>query len=215
MGRLWKLTHKIQSIVPQKKRKNRFTVTLESGDVFGISGDVLISNPLDAGQTLTKKALKHLKRIETRQQIKIRILRLLSYRQRSRAEVLTLLKRKGYIEDDIVPVLDKLDSKGYMDDKAFAKMYASYLVKKKSLGRMAVKHKFSQHQIPHDLLNSILDELYVTYPPEKMVQQIMDKRISVRGNSLKEMKKLVNLLKRKGFRWQDIEPILNTVKWGP
>ena len=80
---------------------------------------------------------------------------------------------------------------------------------------MAVKHKFSQHQIPHDLLNSILDKLYVTYPPEKMVQQIMDKRISVRGNSLKEMKKLVNLLKQKGFRWQDIEPILNTVKWGP
>ena len=33
--------------------------------------------------------------------------------------------------------------------------------------------------------------------------------------SLKEMKKLVNLLKRKGFRWQDIEPVLNTVEWSP
>ena len=214
MGRLWKLTHKIQSIVPQKKRKNRFTITLESGDVFGISGDVLISNPLDAGQTLTKKALEHLKRIETQQQIKIRILRLLSYRQRSRAEVLILIKRKGYSEDDIVPVLDELDSKGYMDDKAFTTMYASYLIKKKSLGRIAVKYKFSQHQIPPDLLNAILDELYATYPPGEIVQQIMDKRILVRGNSLKEMKKLVNTLKQKGFRWQDIEPILNTVKWG-
>ena len=214
MGRLWKLTHKIQSIVPQKKRKNRFTVTLESGDVFGISGDVLISNPLVVGQTLTKKTLEHLKHIETQQQIKLRVLRLLSYRERSRAEVTTLLKRKGYSEDDFVPVLDELDSKGYMDDKVFATKYASYLIKKKSLGRIAVKYKFSQHQIPHDMLNSILDELYMTYPPEEMVQQIMDKRISVHGNSLKEMKKLVNLLKRKGFRWQEIEPIINTVKWG-
>ncbi|MEC9457060.1 MAG: regulatory protein RecX, partial [Candidatus Neomarinimicrobiota bacterium] len=208
---MWKLTHKIQSIVPQKKRKNRFTVTLESGDVFGISGDVLISNSLVVGQALTKKTLEHLIHIETQQQIKVRILRLLSYRHRSRAEVLTLLKRKGYSEDDFVPVLDELDSKGYMDDKAFATMYASYLIKKKSLGRIAVKYKFSQHKIANDLLDSILDELYVTYPPEEMVQQIMDKRISVHGTSLKEMQKLVNLLKRKGFRWQDIEPIINKV----
>ena len=79
MGRLWKLTHKIQSIVPQKKRKNRFTVTLESGDVFGLSEDVFLSMPLKVGQKLDAKELEILKSLESKTRIRDQALILLSY----------------------------------------------------------------------------------------------------------------------------------------
>tara|TARA_B110000438_G_scaffold183405_1_gene175218 strand:- start:1989 stop:2630 length:642 start_codon:yes stop_codon:yes gene_type:complete len=207
------LKHKIQSIKPQKKRRDRFTVILESGDVFGISGDVLLSNPLYHGQNLTTKELDHVKQIENQQKIKIKILNYLSYRERSKEELRNALKNKGYTESEIEPVLTELESKGYLNDKSFTIMYATYLINKKLLGRKSVISKFYQHKIPDDILSPILDDLYRTYPIEKGIKLIIEKRISVRGNSLKEKKNLVNLLFRKGYSWADIEHQINENDW--
>ena len=61
MGRLKKLNHRIISIKPQRS-KNRFNITLESGDVFGISEDVLVSSKLSEGKYLSDKELDILKK---------------------------------------------------------------------------------------------------------------------------------------------------------
>ena len=49
---------KIVSISPQKRRKGRYTVHLDTGDVFGLSEDVFISSKLGVGQTITRSELK-------------------------------------------------------------------------------------------------------------------------------------------------------------
>ena len=213
MGMGLSLTHKIESIKPQKKRRDRFTVTLESGDVFGISGDVLLSNPLHPGQKISVKELDHVKQIENYQKIKIKILNYLSFRQRSKEELIKALKNKGYNESEINPVLIELESKGYIDDKAFTLMYATYLIDKKLLGRRSVISKFYQHKIPDDILEPILDKLFKKYPVEKGIELIIKKRIATRGNSLKEKNSIVNLLFRKGYSWADIEDQINEGEW--
>ena len=60
-----KLKLKIQSIEPQKRRKNRFTITFESGDVFGISEDVLLSIPLSIGQTIDPNEFEKIQFLES------------------------------------------------------------------------------------------------------------------------------------------------------
>ena len=69
MGRLKKLSHRIISIKPQRS-KSRFNITLESGDVFGISEDVLISSKLSEGKYVTDKELGRITNHEVHQKIK-------------------------------------------------------------------------------------------------------------------------------------------------
>ena len=138
---------------------------------------------------------------------------LLSYRQRSRAELVLRLKEKGYDIQDIETVIDDFESKGYINDSNFAKMYANHLVTNKNIGKIAVRNKFFPHQIPDHILNPILDSLYDLNAPEKLVKLTIKKRMRSREASKKEKTKLMNFLKRRGFSWDEIEPELNKLNW--
>ena len=211
--RQWKLILKIQSIEPQKRRKNRFTITLESGDVFGLSEDVFLSMPLQVGQKLDSKELEILNSLESRTRIRDQALILLSYRQRSRSELSQRLKEKGHGQKVIESLLDEFESKGYINDSDFAKTYATHLVEKKMTGKIAVRNKFYPHNIPDHILNPIIDKLYVSNPPLDLVKSIIDKKMQIRKRTPKEKTRLVNLLKRKGFVWDEIEPAINNIDW--
>ena len=58
--------------------KNRYNIIFDSGDVFGISEDVLNSSSLFNGQCLSDKDLVKIKNDEAHQKIKEQILHLLS-----------------------------------------------------------------------------------------------------------------------------------------
>lgn len=145
--------------------------------------------------------------------IRNQALTLLSYRQRSRAELTRRLKEKGHALKDIKPLLDEFESKGYMNDSDFARMYATHLVEKKMTGKIAVRNKFYPHNIPDHILNPIIDKLYVSNPPLDLVKMIIDKRMQMRKRTPKEKTRLVNILKRKGFVWDEIEPAINNIDW--
>ena len=211
MGRLKKLSHKIISIQPQKRSKNRYNIIFESGDVFGISGDVLISSSLSNGKYLSDEELDRIKVDEAHQKIKEQILHLLSYRARSRFELYTRICSRGFEKDQVSYIIDELESKGYVDDKEFSKMYAMHLVKSKYLGRIAVKHHFLKHQISPEILDPILDELYTEYPADRLIKRIINKRKLEMTPELSSDKKLIAHIKRKGFSWGEISSVIDSL----
>ena len=88
-----KPTHKIQSIQSQKRYKNRFTITLESGDVFGISEDVLISNNLRTGQDLSLSQINNIQQV-------VKIVASLEVDQ----EINVTIRRSGNIVNSVIKV---------------------------------------------------------------------------------------------------------------
>ena len=209
MGRLKKLNHRIISIKPQRS-KNRFNITLESGDVFGISEDVLISSKLSEGKYVSDKELGMITNHEVHQKIKEKVLHLLSFRARSRFELYTSLQRKGFDRAKISNVIDELEEKGYIDDKEFSKMYATHLIRSKLLGKIAVKYQFKKHQIPSDILDPILDELYIKYPIEELIKRIILKKEHKLSPELIKDKKLIDRIKRKGYSWGEITSVISS-----
>lgn len=206
-------THKITNIQPQKRHKNRFTITLESGDVFGISEDVFISERLSIGKLISKEDLSLIIENETKQKIKSKALTLLSYRQRSRAELYKRLNEKFQNETTIHQVLDELTQKGYLDDYQFAKMMMTHLIVQKKLGQRAVLNEMRTHQINPNALEEILEKILEEHSPKNTIEKIVEKRMQNKKSSLKEKQKLINFLTRKGFFWDDIEPIIQKISW--
>ena len=209
MGRLEKLNHRIISIEPQRS-KNRFNITLESGYVFGISEYVLISSKLSEGKYVSTKELARISDYEIHQKIKAKVLHLLSFRVRSRFELYTRLLRKGFDRSKISNVIDELEEKGYIDDKEFSKMYATHLIRSKLLGKIAVKYQFKKHQIPSDILDPILDELYIKYPIEELIKRIILKKEQKLSPELIKDKKLIDHIKRKGYSWGEITSVISS-----
>ena len=169
--------------------------------------------PLKVGQKLDTKELETIKSLESKTRIKDQALILLSYRQRSRSELSQRLKEKGHGQKVIESLMDEFDSKGYINDSEFAKMYATLLVEKKMTGKIAVRNKIFPHNIPDNILNPIIDKLYVSNPPLDLVKSIIEKRLKMRQRTPKEKIRLVNLLKRKGFVWDEIEPAIKHIDW--
>ena len=203
------LENEIVSILPQKKNKSRYTIKFKSGNVIGISEDCLISHKISVGQKLSPTSLSKIDNDERLQSIKFKALNYLSYRSRSKKEVNISLLKKGFHQDDIDKVLEELVAKGYLNDKAFAKTYARYLIKTKRLGRIAVKNRFFVHSINQEVLNPILDKLYDKYPPELLIGEIVKKKKYPNDFDMINDKKLVNHLKRKGFSWSEISTYFN------
>jgi len=89
---------KIIDIQVQKRRKNRRSIFLDDGSVFGISEDVFFSIPVQIGDTLTDQQLDDILVADYQQKIMDVALNLLSYRMRSKAELIRRLKRKNFLK---------------------------------------------------------------------------------------------------------------------
>ena len=131
----------------------------------------------------------------------------LAYRARSKAELFSKLIKK-YKLDDIKSVIKELEVKGYVNDKEFAKMYSSNLIKNKLLSKKAVKHRLLKHKISEDILNPILDNIFSQLNEKQIIFKIITKKISKNENmNDKDIAKLFLYLKRKGFYLNDIKDV--------
>ena len=133
---------KIIDIQTQKRRKNRRSIFLDDGSVFGISEDVFFSMPVQIGDTLTDKKLDAILVADYQQKILDFAINLLSYRMRSKVELIHRLKRKKFNEDGIYSVMKILETKGYVDDQKFARAFAREKVRRKLIGPMALRSEF-------------------------------------------------------------------------
>ncbi len=201
---------KIIDIQVQKRRKNRRSIFLDDGSVFGISEDVFFSIPVQIGDTLTDRKLDNILVADNQQKILDFALNLLSYRMRSKVELMHRLKRKKFNEDGIYSVMEKLEIKGYVDDQKFAQAFAREKVRRKLIGPMALRSEFSVHMLDPDILEYTLKKTYDEFPEHTLMDQLLKKR-RVPMNKLldiTEKKYAVNTLRNKGFSWDRIQEIL-------
>ena len=201
---------KIIDIQAQKRRKNRRSIFLDDGSVFGISEDVFFSIPVQIGDTLTDQELDDILVADYQQKIMDVALNLLSYRMRSKAELIRRLKRKKFNEDGIYAVMEKLETKGYVDDQKFARGFAREKVRRKLIGPMALRSEFSVHGLDPDILEHTLKQTYDEFSEHTLMGQLLAKRRIPMNKTLdlKEKKNVVNTLRNKGFLWDQIQEVL-------
>jgi regulatory protein len=201
---------KIIDIQVQKRRKNRRSISLDDGSVFGISEDVLFSLPVHIGDTLTDQQLDEILGADSQQKILDVALNLLSFRMRSKAELMRRLKRKNFNEDGIYAVMKKLETKGYIDDQKFALVFAREKVRRKLIGPVALRSEFSVHGLDPDIVEYTLKKTYDEISEHTLMDQLLAKRRVPLNEplNLKEKQNAVNTLRNKGFSWDRIQEIL-------
>jgi regulatory protein len=86
-------------------------------------------------------------------------IRLLAVRPRTRAELDTALRRRGFDDDVIAEVLDRYSDVGIIDDEAFARAWVTSRHHSKGLARRALAGELRRKGVAADDVGTALDEV--------------------------------------------------------
>jgi regulatory protein len=86
-------------------------------------------------------------------------IKLLAVRPRTRAELDTALRRRGFDDDVIAEVLDRYSDVGMINDEAFARAWVTSRHHSKGLARRALAGELRRKGVSDDDLGTALDEL--------------------------------------------------------
>jgi regulatory protein len=142
-----------------------------------------------------------------------KILNYISYRHRSRQEIITRFKSKGFNARDVKSSISRLEEMGYIDDNLFAKIYIESLVKSKRLGKRALRYKLVPHKLDKNSIDKNIEKIYRKYKPEVLLEYHINKFLKAKDKTMKNKMKLINLLKRKGFHHDEFEVAVENIQW--
>ena len=150
-----------------------------------------------------------------------RMYRLFNVRARSEKEVRDYLrnisfKRRVQGEEEISELtveqlIERLKSKGLLNDEAFAFAWVDARRRSKKLGLRALKSELSSKGIDHKVADKILEENQVD--EEKLAEEALEKKLRVWKNlqPLEFKKKATDFLLRKGFEYGVVRTVLEKV----
>jgi len=189
----------------QQKQKERVNVYLDGEFAFGL-------NELDAitlrkGQVLTDEDITRLRDQDAVVKAFEQAVRYLSYRPRSRQEIQQYLKGKTIPPDTQERVIARLEAAGYLDDRAFARLWIENRTQFQPRGPHALRYELRQKGIAPTLIEELLRETVDVDETAYQAASIQGRRM--RGLTRREYRqKMGAFLQRRGFGYSTASQII-------
>ncbi|OGD85870.1 hypothetical protein A2Z23_00900 [Candidatus Curtissbacteria bacterium RBG_16_39_7] len=201
----------ITAIEPQKRRAGRFNIFVDGVFSFALSEDLIAREKIKIGQKITQEQIEKLIQEYELEKILEKVFRFLSYRQRSKQEILNYLKKKNLGEKEIELVIKKIEKLGFIDDEEFARAFVQSRIKARPKGKRLLIQELRQKGIEKEIIEKTLEE--VTLPEIELAQKAIEKKLK---NFLKlppqEAKvKIAGFLARRGFSWDTIKELIDRI----
>lgn len=153
-------------------------------------------------------------------QEEIQQLRSLSKYNRGFSKALYLLSRKDYFSGELVQklkeeapqetvekIVSRLEELRYINDEAYARRYASYLLKTKLFSISKIRYTLAQKKVDRYLIEDIISELEPDN--EEQIREIIERKYLKKVTNEKGIRQTVAALQRMGYNWQDIKKVIN------
>lgn len=190
----------VSGISVQKKNKYRYSVFVDDKFLVGISDSTLTKFNLTKGVLMTPLLLQDIINAENTWKIREYLIGLLSRRDHARSELKAKALKKEYPAQEIESILDELEEKGYINNRAFARKFVhdKFEFNKWGINKIRIeliKKGISESDIT--LALSELDDSEVLETIRHLVEK--NKRKFLRADPLKRKKKVFDFLLRKGY----------------
>lgn len=212
----------ITDIVPQKKKENRFNVFIDNKFAFGIGAENLIKFKLKIGNFVSADEQKKIAQSKELEYLIDRVLNFLSYRPRSKKEVLDYLAKKIAVKSDIkfaqakesdliLQVIKKLQKYKYINDLEFTKWWIKSRVKISPKGPTAIKAELMKKGIDKNIIENQISK---SINSRKLAITVIEKKIKnwQRYEPLEFKKKFYQHLAFRGFDYEIINGLFAIYK---
>lgn len=129
----------------------------------------------------------------------------LGMRPMTRKQLLHKLAEKGFGEEESLVAADRMEELGALDDLEYALQY----VRDKTaagFGSLRIRQDLRQRGVP---IEQIEEALETAEGSGAAIERFVESRLKGRVPDRAEAKKIADALARKGFKWDDISPILH------
>lgn len=198
---------KITGITPQKKNKERVNVYLDGEFAFGLS--LMTAANLSIGEVLTPEKVDSLKTADEIEKAKASAYRYLSYRPRSIAELKRQLGKKGFNEETIDQVIDRLSELELIDDLAFGRYWVEQRETFKPRGRRALRYELYQKGIDREIVDLVVADVDETEAAKKAARKKARLWRELPEDQFYE--KLSNYLGRRGFPYEVVRNVTQEI----
>lgn len=125
----------------------------------------------------------------------------LSYRERSKKEVVLHLEKKGHSPSVIQTTLQELEKLNYINDQRFAMEWGRWRVEVKRFGKKRLQHELSAKGVSSSIIETALTALYNSHPEQELALACANKKLaSLHGlEPEKKTRRLAQYLQRRGF----------------
>ena len=137
-------------------------------------------------------------------------LRLLSYRDHSRKELINKLCQKGHKNEYAEKACETLEYYGYINDERYAENLVQSLVERKGMSVRGVKNELFQKGISREIADNVVESL--DFDPVLRIIDLINTKYSRCLSDEKGMKRMVSALQRLGYRWSDINSALRQIE---
>ena len=194
----------ITKIEVQKKDKNRSNIFLDGEFFCGLQNEVVVGKGLKVGVEIDEEKLKEIV-LESEKQVAFnKALTLLNTRFKTKHEIKTYLKDKGFDEFVIDEVVEKLVEYKYINDEHYVEAYIN-----------SNKNKKSKKVIELDLLKKGVSQKTITEQLENLeseadlIRALYNKHIKNKEQTFENKQKAIKYLIGKGFNYDDIKKAIN------
>lgn len=189
-------------------RKRSFSALYIDGEfALKLDTQTLIENRITAGAEITDEQLKELIDKSNERRAKEKALWLISYRDRSKKELIDKIKPEYGLEA-AQNAADRMEELGLVDDEKYARRLCEELINKKHMSKTAVSYKLREKGIDRCLTEQLLCELEVD--PAEQIQALLEGKYRNKLYDEKSRKRTFAALQRMGYRWSDIKSVMDS-----
>jgi regulatory protein len=200
------MEHTITAIKVQRRNPHRVAIYLDGEYAFGLAR--IVAAWLTVGRIITDEEIEEFKAQDTQEVAYLQALHLLNYRVRASAEIQKKLTRKGYAENVVTQVMERLQKNGLVDDVQFAHIWIENRETFRPRSRRALAVELRRKGIAEDIIEQALTET----PDEEQLAYQAGLRQARRLSSLQRKDfrmKLSAFLGRRGFNFDTILPVVD------
>jgi regulatory protein len=189
---------KVTALKYQKKNPDRVSIYLDGRFAFGVPAIVAI--PLKVGQILSDSEVEELKRRGGIEKAYNQALHFLSFRPRSRAEVVTYLTKKEVAEQEVEAIVERLERAGFVNDEAFAQFWVENRSRFRPKGPRALRYELRQKGVHDGVIDEALESVDVFEGAYKAAAKKATQLRQV--DSAEFRRKMIDYLARRGFDYE-------------
>ncbi|MGM0689487.1 MAG: regulatory protein RecX, partial [Bacillota bacterium] len=129
-----------------------------------------------------------------------KVLRLLTYRPRSRQEVISYLERKGFSPGISETVTKEMEEYGYIDDRRFTGDFIAYR-KSRGNGLIRIRYELQMKGVDQQVINKIIAENFDPEEDYMRIKEVLSRREPLHGEiDQRWVGRQLAFLKRRGFQ---------------
>ncbi len=194
----------IMEVKPSQRKKGRFLVKLEDGNILRVTEEEVLRFSLAAGMELDDESLEALDESAQKSAVRAAAASMIGSRPLSKKELTRRLVRKGADEEDAGEAADWLEDIGAVNDREYAAMLVRHYAGK-GYGRARIREEMYRRGVDRELWDQALEEL----PDQsETLDRLIQKKCRGDLSDRREVRRVSDSLLRRGFSWSEVKDAL-------